>query len=60
MIQIEKKYLKNLILKIFFKQYKMINLNVIIQIYFQCTQMMMNNISTSSGLNQITLNHEFS
>ena len=40
-----------MILKKVVKQQKMINLNaVIIQFYFQCAWMMINNISTSGGL----------
>ena len=47
-------YLKNLILQKVFKQQKIIKSNVlIVHLYFQCTQMMMNNISISGDLNKI-------
>ena len=45
------RYMKNLILQKVVKQYKIINLNVVINHFcFQCTQMTMSNISTSDGL----------
>ena len=47
-------YLKNLILQKVFKQQNIIKSNVlIVHFYFQCTQMMMNNISISGDLNKI-------
>ena len=52
------RYLKNLILQKVVQQQKIINLNaVIIDFYFQCVRMTMNNISTSGGLK---LNSPFS
>ena len=50
----KEEHLKNLILLKVVKQKKMIKLiAAVIQFYFQCARMMMNNISTSSGLNVI-------
>ena len=49
-------HLKNLILQKFVKQQKKVKLNaVIIHFYFQCAQMMMNNISTRGGLKKLIL-----
>ena len=49
------RYLKKLILQKVAKQWKIINLNVvIIHIYFQCTWMTISNISSSDGLTTIS------
>ena len=47
----KKTYSEKLIIQKVFKQWKTINLNeVIIQFYFHCVWMTMNNILTSGGL----------